>query len=100
MKLIHQEVAGPVAAEAKRRVRKKSGRLQRSIRPSSTTTMARVQAGAGVVYAGVQHFGWPGHNIEANPFLTDAIQDKQMETLTLYEQKLSAWIDAVWEDTR
>ena len=99
MKLIHQEVAGPVAALAKQKARRKSGRLAGSIRPSSTTTMARIQAGSGVVYAGVQHYGWPGHGIEANPFLTEAIEEKTASTLTLYEKKLSAWIDSVWQDS-
>jgi len=97
--LIHQEVAGPVAALAKQKARRKSGRLAGSIRPSSTTTMARIQAGSGVVYAGVQHYGWPGHSISPNPFLTEAIQEKTAETLVLYERKLSQWIDAVWDDT-
>lgn len=100
MKLIHQEIAGPVAALAKQKARKRSGKMMRSIRPSSTTTMARIQAGAGVKYAGVQHYGWPGHNIEPNPFLTDAITERADETLILYERKLGDWIDAVWQDNR
>lgn len=98
MKLIHQEIAGKVAAVAKGKARKKSGRMAGTIKPRSTTTMARVQAGP-LVYAPVQHWGWPGHNIEPNRFLTDAIEEKQSETLALYERRLGEWVDDVWEDT-
>lgn len=99
MKLIHQEIAGPVAADAKRRARRRSGRMAGTIRPRSTTTMARVEAGRGIEYAGVQHWGWPGHSISPNPFLTEAIAERQHATLELYERKLGEWIDQVWEDT-
>lgn len=99
MKLIHQEIAGPVAGVAKQKARRLSGTMAGTIRPRSTTTMARIEAGRGIPYAGVQHYGWPGHSISPNPFLTEAIEEKTFETLALYERKLGEWIDAVWEDT-
>lgn len=97
MKLIHQEIAGPVAALAKTKARRRSGRMAGVIKPSSTTTMARVQAGP-LVYVGVQHWGWSRHSISPNRFLTEAITEKTQVSLKLYEQKLGQWIDAVWED--
>lgn len=96
LKLIHQEIAGPVAALAKQKARRKSGRMAGTIRPKSTTTMARVEAGRGIEYGGVQHWGWPGHSISPNSFLTEAINERTAETLTLYERKLGEWIDSVW----
>jgi hypothetical protein len=95
MKLIHQELAGPIAAVAKRKARYLTGRMAGTIQPRSTATMARVQAGP-LVYVPIQHWGWPGHNIEPNRFLTDAIGERQGETLRLYEQKLGEWIEQVW----
>lgn len=99
MKLIHNEITGPVVALAKRKVPRKSGRLAGSIRPRSTTTMARIEAGVGLKYAAVQHFGWPGHNIEGVPFMTEALLERQEATIVLYEKKLGDWIDAVWQDS-
>lgn len=102
MKLIHAEIAGPVAAVARRKARRKSGAMAAGVKVSATTTMSRIQAGTGQAreYTGVQHWGWPGHSISPNQFLTEAIEEKTTETLTLYEKKLGDWIDSVWDDTR
>lgn len=52
-----------------------TGQLAASIRPSGTKTAAQVRAGgARVPYAGAIHWGWPAHNITAQPFLADAAQ--------------------------
>ena len=99
MKLIHQEITGPVVALARSKARRKSGKMAGSIRARSTTTMARIEA-RGLPYLGVQHWGWPGHSITPNQFLTEAINERQAETLVLYEKKVGDWIDSVWEDTR
>lgn len=57
-----------------------TGRLQSSMRAGRGKTKAVVRAGgARVPYAGVQHYGWPAHNIEAKPFLLQAIQSRQTE---------------------
>ena len=99
MKLIHAEIAGPVAAVARGKARKQSGAMARSIRVKATTTMSRIEAGRGLKYAGVQHWGWAGHSISPNPFLTEAISERANETLVLYEKKVGQWIDAVWDDS-
>lgn len=100
MRLIHAEIAGPVAALARSKARKQSGAMARSVRVKATTTMARIEAGRGLPYAGVQHWGWAGHSISPNPFLTEAISERSTETLALYEKKVGEWIEAVWVDTR
>ena len=95
MKLIHQEIAGPVAALAKRKAPRRTGRLQSKIRPSSTTTMARVQAGP-LIYAPIIEFGgYPG-TYAGQPYLYAAMDEMASQTLRSYEQKLNQWIDAVW----
>lgn len=99
MKLIHQEIAGPVAALARQKARRKSGRMAGTIKPSSTTTMARVQAGP-LIYLPPQHWGWSGHNISPNRFITEALEERTDQTLRLYEKKLGEWIDSVWVDSR
>jgi phage gpG-like protein len=46
---------------------KRSGRLAGSLVATSKGDEARVSSG--VVYAGVQHYGWAAHGIRAHPFL-------------------------------
>jgi hypothetical protein len=99
MRLIHAEISGPVAALARSRARRLSGRLAGSIRVRATTTMARIEAGRGLEYGGVQHWGWPGHNIEPDLFLTEAITEREAATIQLYERKLDEWVESVWRST-
>lgn len=98
MQSIHEAIADPVAEAARGKARRKSGDMAGSIRPSATQTMARVAAGGyGVVYAGVQHWGWPAHNITPNMFLVDAINDKSEASLDLYLKMTDDFLEAVWE---
>jgi HK97 gp10 family phage protein len=77
-----------VADEAKSLVPVKSGKLLNSIRASNTKNKALVRAGgAKVPYAGVIHWGGY-HNIEATHYLTDALDAKKEEVITVYEEEL------------
>lgn len=70
-----------------------SGKLLNTIRASNTKNKAIVRAGgARVPYAGVIHWGWPGHNIEPNEFLVEGLANKQEQVLTVIEQELDALI--------
>lgn len=73
-----------------------SGRLAGSVKGSSTTTKAIIQAGAGrVPYAGPIHFGWRsrpnpakgwrGGPIAPNPFIYDVLDERRDEIITAYE---------------
>lgn len=55
-----------------------SGDLRSSIRPLGGKTSAIVAAGRGKTtdYAGVIHYGWPGHNITAQPFIHQALKSE------------------------
>lgn len=97
-KAIHLKLAEPIARKAKPRVNTKSGRLAASIRPSGTQRVSRVTAGARLKYGGVNHYGWPAHNITGNPFLTEAIGESRHDTLKDYETLLGALIDRAWVD--
>lgn len=98
MKLIHQEIAGPVAALAKQKAPRRSGKLVSVIRPSSTTTMARIQAGP-LIYAPIIEFGgYPG-SYAGQSYLYSAMDERAQESLRLYQTKLEAWLDSVWQDT-
>lgn len=50
-----------------------TGRLRRDIRAVSSVKGARVRVGRkSLPYPPVIHYGWPGHNIEPNPFFERA----------------------------
>ena len=97
MKAIHMELAEPVAQRAKNKARRKSGKMASTIKPQASARYARVSAGARIKYAGVQHYGWPAHNISPNPFLTDAITDLQPVIVVRYERLLGDWLEKVWQ---
>lgn len=70
---LHAEVGRVVVGEAHAWSPKRSGALDASIRAGRLRTGAIVRAGSGrVPYAGVQEWGWPGHNIRPQPYLTTA----------------------------
>ena len=63
-------VEAEVLAVARRRARRRTGRMAASL--NVTRTAGRARIGSPLVYAAVQHAGWPRHNISPNPFLADA----------------------------
>jgi len=103
LKAANNEAANIVAqsAKANARFKKSTGRLLRTIKPSSTITWAIVRAGsAAVPYAGPIHWGWNYDkkyfiykNIEPNPFLAKALgynRDKILATYKEQVEKLAA----------
>ena len=74
LKELMATIGGLVAAAGRPLARHESGAMASSIRPGTAKSKAVVRAGGTAVpYAGVQHYGWPDHGIEPNPFLTNAI---------------------------
>lgn len=72
LKDAHAEVAAYVASASRSAAPIRSGRLAASIRGNRAQASAVVKAGgAAVPYAGVIHWGWAGHGISAQPFMTD-----------------------------
>src|SRR5262245_61710798 len=61
---------------------KMTGALSRSIQ--ATTEGNEVVVGSGLVYAGVQESGWPGHNIEAQPYLRPGLEQSTDQVLNAY----------------
>ena len=90
MKEAMASVAGLVGDAARPLARRDSGTMAGTIRPGRSKNKAVVRAGtAGVPYAGVQHYGWPAHNITPNPFLTDALTTHQAAVLAELDRQLS-----------
>lgn len=85
MKDANQAVAGMVAGHAQSAAPSRSGRLAGSVRGNRAAASAVVKVGAASIpYAGPVHWGWPGHNIEANPFAVNAAHDTEPQWTQTY----------------
>jgi len=99
LKEANKAAAEVVAKEAKAKtVPVLSGALKSSIRALGSQTKGQVAAGLRKTnrYAGIQHFGNPGHNIEPNPYLYDArdnrikqVRDQYVEEMNKLAKKVS-----------
>src|SRR5690606_2175225 len=104
MRDINKTVAAPIAEDARRRVRSRSGRLARTAKAQGGQRYARVAAGrkgldprTGYSYAGVIHCGgYPG-SYRGNPFLTDAMDAKREKAVDEYLRLTDQFLDRVWE---
>lgn len=83
--------ANVIAEEAKTTVPVVSGSLQKAIRATGSQASGSVKVGsAAVQYAGPIHYGWPGHNIEAQPFVTEALNEGALsEARDIYEELIA-----------
>ena len=90
LKAIHAEAAEVVEERAFNLAPVLSGTLRNSIRSSGTRAGGVVRAGfARVPYAGVIHFGWPGHNIEPQPWMYDALDERRDEVFGVYHDAVN-----------
>lgn len=93
LKQAFKTIGNIVVGEAQGLTPKLSGALAGSIKASNTKNKSDVRAGgAKVPYAGVIHYGWPGHGIEPNPFLTTAAGNKQREVVNTLDDELGGLI--------
>jgi hypothetical protein len=86
MKTANQAAAQTVARAGSARAPRRSGQLSGSLRPARQLARARVTSS--LPYAGVIHWGFPQHNIDANEFLLEAATETQPEWLSEYERDL------------
>ena len=87
---VNQEIADEVADEAGARAPVLTGRLRASVKGRGTKRRAYVQAGGrGIPYAGPIHFGWAARNIEPQPFLYDALDDRRGEVVERYAKQVA-----------
>lgn len=84
-----KEAALDVAATAKQRAPKLSGRLAASIRAGATQSGSYVQAGSGSVqYAGPINFGWARHNIRSQEFMYSALAERADALGSIFEEEI------------
>ena len=91
---VNRDAARLVAVEAERSAPRRTGRLGSSIRATAQQRAGQVRAGTvKVPYAGVIEFGWPAHNIAAQPFLFPSLEAKREDVIDLYDRLIRELVD-------
>lgn len=94
-----REIAADVAAQARARAPRQSGRLASDVRPGIGKTRATVYAGGSAVpYAGVQEYGWPRRSIAAQPFLRPAADDEAEAAAAAIVKEMTRLINSLGLD--
>ena len=94
LKPLHGDIADVVGDAADDRVPVMTGRLKRARKDRATKTRAAVEYGGRGIppYAGVIHFGWHARNIEPNPFLYDALDDRRGAVADKYAEGIGQMV--------
>ena len=93
----HEAVGAMVSSAARGLAPKRSGALAASV--AATVAVAGVDVGADTPYAGVIHWGWPAHNIAAQPFIEKAIEGTQAQSEQIYLTEVDDILSKVEGDT-
>ena len=73
----------------------KTGKLGRSIKAGASIKRGTVSAGsAALPYAGPIHFGWATHNIEPQPFIYEAIDDRREAVWAAYDLQITKVVNS------
>ena len=84
LELANEGAAELLLERARPRTPRRSGRLAASGRVDATREGAAIEFTE--IYAGVIHNGWPAHNIDAQPWLLDTIQDDASSAVDVYRE--------------
>lgn len=96
LKDANQRAGQFVANAGSQRAPHLTGALAGALRASRVAGGATIRAGsASVPYAGPIHWGWPAHNIKAQPFLSDAATETEPEWLPIYEEDIAKIVDRI-----
>jgi hypothetical protein len=96
LKDAHRDAGELIAEEGRTLAPYDTGELRGSIRPDRRANGSNVLAGGRrVPYAGPIHFGWPAHNIDPDPFLYDALDNRADEVRAAYAHNVEALVRRV-----
>jgi hypothetical protein len=96
LKDAHAEAANVVATTGRVTAPRRTGRLGSTVRGTGTKTQSVIRAGyAAVPYAGVVHWGWPAHNIKAQPWLADAAASTEPRWFPVFVAEVQRILDRV-----
>lgn len=84
---LNKELGSELSKKASAIAPKLTGALAASIGFTATQDKAQIYAGSNsVVYAGVQEYGWPEKNIQAQPYLRPAVYNNLKTIVNKYEE--------------
>jgi phage gpG-like protein len=96
MSAVNQRIAVRMANASRGRAPRRTGRLAGSTRPIADRTTATVTAGGpGIPYAGVIHWGWPGHNIAPQPWLAETLQASQPAAVAAIDTRITHIVSTI-----
>ncbi len=82
-----------IAADARRRAPRLSGRLASSITTGAEKNQALI--GSDLVYAPVIHWGWPARGISPSLFLVEAAEQTRSQWIGYFEEDMETAISKV-----
>jgi hypothetical protein len=89
---LNKDLSDELSRQASARAPRLTGELASSVRGNPSADKAQIVAGGGgVVYAGVQEYGWPEKNIQEQPYLRPAVY----ENLGYIEEKYNDYIKSI-----
>lgn len=72
----NKEISQTLSSKASAMAPRATGALASSVKGNPSGQKAQIMAGSNAVpYAGVQEYGWPAKNIQAQPYLRPAVYD-------------------------
>jgi len=88
---LNRELSSTISQKASAIAPKLTGALASSVVGNPSAEKAQIAAGsAAVPYAGVQEYGWPNKNIEAQPYLRPAVNNNMDYIIAKYEDSIKA----------
>jgi phage gpG-like protein len=86
---LNKELSTTLAQKASAMAPRLTGALASSVVGNPSEKKAQILAGsASVPYAGVQEYGWPNRNIQAQPYLRPAVNDNINYIVAKYEDNI------------
>jgi hypothetical protein len=86
---LNKELSSTLAQKASSMAPRLTGALASSIQGNPSAEKAQILAGSGAVpYAGVIEYGWPEKNIQAQPYLTQAVNTSMSYIIAAYENNI------------
>lgn len=85
----NKEISQTLSSKASAMAPRRTGALASSVKGNPSGQKAQIMAGSNAVpYAGVQEYGWPAKNIQAQPYLRPAVNDNMGYIIERYSKEI------------
>ena len=86
---LNKELSSTLSQKASAMAPRLTGALASSVKGNPSAEKAQILAGsAAVPYAGVQEYGWPEKNIQAQPYLRPAVHNNMGYIIEKYNESI------------